>query len=589
MVQIARFLLVSFFAVTLLFGYQAGVNAKPTLQESPQQESSINSLEISVLKTSRVLVRIDDELKFSGNLSPGFTSKWSGEKLYLEVQSGSALQVTLNGKYLGVFGTSPLPSILNWPPQPSSSSLTVEQATTSPTVLSTTAPTIAPAATVIVSTAAPTAVPTTVPTASPTTAPTTAPTDIPTATVSPFAILAPTSTPVSLPAATAPPAEVAVVAAVPEVQEYYYTVQAGEVLSVIAAKFNLTAQGLAQANEINNPGLIQVGMRLKLPNYTPSSYDQALGVESGIAAVNVVDSADGAVAETILSPETAFSRLTLAAQAATSDSPYYYNTLVTYYGRPNVPIMGILGEYSIDQLTPILKDQAAAYDRANGPQIGVKPVFHLVYGMAARAPGRNGTYLVFLEDEVVQAYIDRAQQEGFDVILDVQIGALTPTDSLALAFKWLKYPNVHLGLDPEFAMSHPGQAVPGNPIGFVTAAQVNRAQSAMQEYLRVNGLSGPRILLLHQFIDRMIVNKPDLDWSYPQIELTVSVDGWGGPWNKISKYNSFVNSSTEFSAFKLFYRWDEPILSEEVAMGSASYGDSGYYRMKTTPNLIIYQ
>jgi len=583
MVQIARFVVPICLAVMLLFsvqlfGTQSMANAKLV-----SQDESINSLKVAVLKVSRVVIRIDGVLKFSGTLSPGFSSEWSGEKVYLEVQSGSAVQVTLNEKYLGVFGTSSLPSTLNWPPQSSAASSSEEP--TSAVQAATAAPTAVPTATSTTVVA-----PTTAPTARPTDRPTAVATTAPLPTANPLAILSATSTPIPLPAATAPPAEAAVVAAVPALQEdYYYTVQPGDVLSVIAAKFDLTAQELAQANEINNPGLIRVGMRLKLPNYEPSSYDQALGVETGVAAANVAASPDTADVEASISPENAFSRLTLAAQAATSTSPYYYTTLVTYYGRPNVPIMGILGEYSIDQLTPILKDQAAAYDRANGPQIGVKPVYHLVYGMAARAPGRDGTYLVFLEDEVVQAYIDRAQVEGFDVILDVQIGALTPTDSLALAFKWLKYPNVHLGLDPEFAMSHPGQAVPGNPIGFVTAAQVNNAQRAMQDYLIANGLSGSRILLLHQFVDRMIVNKPDLDWSYPQVDLTVSVDGWGGPWNKISKYNSFVNAATKYSAFKLFYRWDEPILSEEVAMGSASYGDSGYYRMKTTPNLIIYQ
>lgn len=374
------------------------------------------------------------------------------------------------------------------------------------------------------------------------------------------------------------------VAAPVTAQEYYYTVKAGDALRGIATQFDLTLEELAQANGITNPSLIRIGMRLKLPNYQSSASDAALGVSAGGAGTT--GSASGEIA---ISPETTFDRLTLASQAATNSSPYYYTTYVTYYGRPNVPVMGILGEYSIDGLIPLLKSQAAAYDVANGPQLRVKPVFHLVYGMASKGAGRYGTYLSFLEDEVVQEYIDRAREEGFDVILDIQIGAMSPAASLALGFEWLKYPNVHLGLDPEFAMSHAGQVVPGNPIGFVTAGQVNEAQWAMQNYMQENGISGSRILLLHQFMHQMIVDKPYLDSSYSQIDLTISVDGWGGPWNKISKYNAFVNSSTEFSAFKLFYQWDQPVLSEAVAIGADEYSESHSFRIETTPNLIIYQ
>lgn len=612
MVWTARVLLILMCAGTFLLSSLISVNAstlqRDSLQQTEQQtESQIeqsngaNSLAIHILKESIVLIRIDGTLKFSGTLEPDFHAQWVGDSLYLEVESGGAVQVTLNDQYFGVYGATAQTSVLNWPPTLHSLSLATKS-TEPPNVVQR----IAPTTPIPVPTGTPATDPTSAPNAVPLTTtataltgqlteqPTAQPTRQPTAARdSEPPVVAPTSTSVPTPVLTTINAAESVadpiVAVQAEPKEYYYTVQAGEVLSTIAAKFGLSTRELAQANEINNPALIQVGMRLRLPNYVPSVIDQTLGVESSVAAAAIANSDEAVAFVDDISPETAFNRLTSAAQVVSSDSPYYYTTYVTYYGRPNVPIMGILGEYSIDALTPLLKRQAEAYDEANGPQLRVKPAFHLVYGMAARAPGRNGTHLVFLEDEVVQAYIDRAQQEGFDVILDVQIGALHPAESLSLAFKWLKYPNVHLGLDPEFAMSHAGQAVPGNPIGFVTAAQVNESQRLMQDYMHINRISGSRILLLHQFIDRMIVNKPALDWSYNQIDLTISVDGWGGPWNKITKYNSFVNESTEFSAFKLFYRWDEPVLSEAVSMGSASYGDSGYYRMKTTPNLIIYQ
>jgi hypothetical protein len=44
-------------------------------------------------------------------------------------------------------------------------------------------------------------------------------------------------------------------------------------------------------------------------------------------------------------------------------------------------------------------------------------------------------------------------------------------------------------MDPEFAMSYPGQRVPGNPIGYVTAEQVNEAQRVIADYMRANHIA----------------------------------------------------------------------------------------------------
>ncbi|MEM7132132.1 MAG: hypothetical protein AAF702_37850 [Chloroflexota bacterium] len=282
----------------------------------------------------------------------------------------------------------------------------------------------------------------------------------------------------------------------------------------------------------------------------------------------------------------ALERMTFATRKAEPDSPYYHTTWLTYYGRPNIGVMGILGEYDINTLVRLLRTKANEYDDANGAGISVMPAFHLVYGMATRAPGVRGDYLNFLSDETVMEYIERAEEEGFAVILDIQIGGLTPVASMRYGFPYLKYPNVHLAVDPEFALVHPDQAVPGNPIGYVTAEQVNQVQAAMFQHMIINGIRDRKILLVHQFLDEMIRDKEDLDHSYP-IDLTISVDGWGGPGGKISKYNIFVDKSDEFSSFKLFYGWDVPLLTPSQALGLESYDD--YLTIDVMPNMIIYQ
>src|SRR5690606_8112702 len=167
---------------------------------------------------------------------------------------------------------------------------------------------------------------------------------------------------------------------------------------------------------------------------------------------------------------------------------------------------------------------------------------HLVYGMATKAAGEDGSHLAFIDETTVITYIEAAEAEGWSVILDVQIGALSPTVAITPALRYLDYPNVHLAIDPEFAMVYPGQSWPGNPIGYVPADQVNEVQAVIEAHLVERGLPGPRILLVHQFQSSMIVEPEKLDATTyaAHVALTLSVDGWGGPWGKVSKYNSFI-------------------------------------------------
>lgn len=359
----------------------------------------------------------------------------------------------------------------------------------------------------------------------------------------------------------------------------YYLVQPGDTLFVIAQQFNIDMDILLKTNHIRDPNVISAGMALAIPGRDGALPDPTLRPAP--------TSITGTATVTVPNRGTIIERMTTAAQQATTDSPFYKTTWLTYYGRPDTPIMGILGEYELDKLTELLKQAAQVYDQANGNELSVMPAFHLVYGMATKAPGDDNSHLAFLTDEVVKTYVERAAKENFSVILDVQIGALAPAESIKKALPWLHDKNVHLAIDPEFAMAHKNQAWPGDPIGFITAQQVNEVQAAMQQYMTENKIEGTRILLVHQFQDDMIVDKDKLDKNYNQIALTISADGWGGPWGKISKYNAFVDQTTKFGAFKLFYKWDEPLLTEREALGVDPYAGTTF--IEVTPNLIMYQ
>jgi LysM repeat protein len=359
-----------------------------------------------------------------------------------------------------------------------------------------------------------------------------------------------------------------------------YTVRPGDTLAIIGEQFGISTASLVRANNLANPDNIAIGQELMIPSATGDSVGTATPTSTSASASGSGSSGDnpngrGSVEQ----------RLTYAARTVPSDSPFYHTIWVTYYGRPDVPVMGILGEYSIDDLVPQLRAQANAYAAENG-SLRVMPAFHLIYGMASTGPGDNGSHLVYLTDDVVKAYIDRAQQEGFGVILDVQIGAVTPLESILPAFPYLAYRNVELALDPEFAMTNDGQTVPGQPPGMITANQVNQVQASISAYMQQMGIGGRRMLIVHQFLPSMIDDTAGF-YEYDGVDLAICADGYGPAGPKITKYNLFMDANVRFTGFKLFYQWDEPVLTERQVLGIDPYAGTDY--IEETPNLIVYQ
>ena len=121
----------------------------------------------------------------------------------------------------------------------------------------------------------------------------------------------------------------------------------------------------------------------------------------------------------------------------------------------------------------------------------------------------------------------------------------------------------------------------------MTAAQVNEVQQAMADYMREHGIEGKRILMVHQFQSNMIVVKDNLFRTFPQVELTLSVDGFGNPYVKTWKYNALVDEFTPFTSFKLFYGWDEPLMTPRQALGVDGTEHTDF--IEVTPNMIQYQ
>jgi len=257
-------------------------------------------------------------------------------------------------------------------------------------------------------------------------------------------------------------------------------------------------------------------------------------------------------------------------QSTPSPDPLTEAQLLSYYGNPYTADMGILGELPPETLVEKLKAHAQLYDSLNGPR-GVQPALHLVYATAQSDPGREGLYLLYVDDETLREYVQLACENGLLIFLDLQIGRSDVQSELTKILPYLEQPHVHAALDPEFAMP-PGK-VPGQSIGSLDAADVNAAQAILQDFLEEGDLPD-KILIVHQFTKGMLTN-PELIDDLPRVKLVIDMDGFGPSEIKRVKYGWYA-APAEHSGIKLFFRHDTDLMSEQEVL-------------ELNPDVIIYQ
>jgi hypothetical protein len=118
--------------------------------------------------------------------------------------------------------------------------------------------------------------------------------------------------------------------------------------------------------------------------------------------------------------------------------------------------------------------------------------------------------------------------------------------------KYLSLPNVHFGIDPEFAMKAKGNARPGSVIGSLSAADINWMGDYLAGLVRKNNLP-PKMFMIHRFTQGMVTNVKDIK-LHPELQIIMDMDGWGPPAKKKSTYYSWIAPEpVQFTGFKLFY------------------------------------
>lgn len=218
------------------------------------------------------------------------------------------------------------------------------------------------------------------------------------------------------------------------------------------------------------------------------------------------------------------------------------NDLVGIYGKPNAYTMGVLGRYKLEELDQIVNYYVEMYDNENGSR-GVIPVLYLIYGTCF--PGGD---IGLLYDSTVKKYIEYASKRGWYVFLDHQIGRFSVENAVKSLLPFLKYPNVHLAIDPEWHTDKPMKV-----IGSVTSGEINKAQKMIQDYMIEHNIPGRKFFVIHQFNAIMIQNRLQVRGNFEKVQLIHCSDGHGSPRLKKQTYAyNALARNMPLKSFKLF-------------------------------------
>jgi hypothetical protein len=229
-----------------------------------------------------------------------------------------------------------------------------------------------------------------------------------------------------------------------------------------------------------------------------------------------------------------------------------YKRVIAFYGNLYSKQMGILGELPKAEVLKKLEEEVAVWRKAD-PVMEVQPALHYIAVTAQCEPGKGGTYRMRMPFSQIDSVLDMAKQIDAIVFLDIQIGLSALQNEIPELEKYLKLPNVHLGIDPEFSMK--GGEKPGSVIGTFDASDINYAADYLTKLVKDNNLP-PKILIVHRFTQGMVKEYKQIK-TRPEVQMVMHMDGWGVPAKKITAYNQFIyKEPVEYTGLKLFYKND---------------------------------
>lgn len=235
-----------------------------------------------------------------------------------------------------------------------------------------------------------------------------------------------------------------------------------------------------------------------------------------------------------------------------ADAILPFKRIVAYYGNFYSPGMGILGELPEEEMLQRLNSEVRRWQQAD-PAMPVLPAIHYIAVTAQDHAGRDGKYRLRMPAKEIERALAIARKIKGIVFLDVQVGQSSLQEELPQLEPYLKLPDVHLGIDPEYSMKA-GQ-VPCSVIGTLDATDINYASGYLAAIVRKNKLA-PKVLVVHRFTREMVTNYRSIV-TRPETQIVMNMDGFGFPAKKIDSYKGAIaREPVQFTGFKLFYRYD---------------------------------
>jgi hypothetical protein len=226
-----------------------------------------------------------------------------------------------------------------------------------------------------------------------------------------------------------------------------------------------------------------------------------------------------------------------------------HRRIVAYYGNPLSRRMGLLGEFPPEEMLRRLDQEVAAWQRLD-PKTPVQPALHLVAVVAQAAAGRDGRYRARMDSTLIEKVYGWAKTRNALLFVDVQVGLSTLERELPALERFLKRPDVHLGIDPEFSMKD-GRTPPGKKVGSYDAADINYATNFLAALVTKYQLP-PKILVVHRFTQPGVTNYSRIRLD-ARVQIVMHMDGFGEPWLKRDSFYRYIKKEpVQFVGWKQF-------------------------------------
>jgi len=256
-----------------------------------------------------------------------------------------------------------------------------------------------------------------------------------------------------------------------------------------------------------------------------------------------------------------------------------FNRIIAYYGNLYSTKMGVLGEYPEDEMLAKLQAEVEKWNIAD-PETKAIPALHYIAITAQESKGEDGKYRLRMPDSQIDKVLAMAAKINAIVFLDIQVGLSNVQTEVPLLEKYLKMPNVHFGIDPEFSMKT--GARPGTVVGTFDAEDINFVANYLAGIVKQNNLP-PKILVVHRYTEAMVTNYRKIT-PLPEVQIVMDMDGWGGKERKLDTYNAYIyQDPVQFTGFKIFYK------NDILKAGTVLMTPNDLLRLTPRPIYIQYQ